>query len=137
MSQAETQSAKKGLTKYETIVIFDHLAGEAAVKNETKKIQTLISSHGGISVTIDSWGRKEMPGTGSRMADGFYVAFNFESPLSTTISEVESILRISDAVKKFQTHKQVTKVRKFKGNPKAKSTMGSFDDYGDISDNDF
>lgn len=118
--------------KYETVVVFDHLLGDSNIKNETKKIQTLISTHGGEDVKVDAWGRKEIPYISSRMADGYFVAYLYVSGKSETVQEVESVLRITDGIKRFQTHRTDQKVRKFKGNPKAKQTsMGSDEDFDD------
>lgn len=118
--------------KYETVVVFDHLLGDAAIKNETKKIQSLITTHGGEDLKVDTWGRKEIPYISSRMADGYFVCYLYGSDKSETVQEVESVLRITDGIKRFQTHRTDHKSRKFKGNPKAKQTsLGSDDDFDD------
>lgn len=123
--------------KYETIVVFDHHLGEGVIKGESKKIQTLISTHGGNDLKMESWGRKEIPYITSRMADGFFVRYTYETTLSDTVHNIESVLRITDGIRRFQTHRTELKARKFKGNPKAKqTTLGSDDDF-DLSDTEY
>ena len=116
------------MNSYELIVVFKQDIGEAAIKEEASKIKTLISNQGGVSVEVAAWGRKEIPYIASRMASGFFYAFTFQSPKSETVAEVEGILRITESVEKFQTHKTSIAQRKFKGNPKSKYT-GEEDDF--------
>ena len=120
------------MNSYETIIIFDHQLGEAAIKEESKKIQTLITNAGGVNVVEAAWGRKEIPYIHNRMAPGYYVCFTYQTPKSETVAEFEAILRISEIVQKFQTHKTSLKSRKFKGNPKSKLTNESDDDLSDF-----
>lgn len=126
------------MNSYETVVVFDHTLGETAIKGEAKKIQSLISSNGGTQINVETWGRKEIPYITSRMADGYFVAYGYTSEQSDTVAQVESILRITDGIKRFQTHKINTKVRKFKGNPKSKinGEMGD-DDFSELSESEF
>ncbi len=116
------------MNSYELVVVFKQDLGDAAIKEEAQKVQTLISNNGGVSIEPVVWGRKEIPYIQSRMASGYFYAFNFQSPKSETVAEVESILRITEGVEKFQTHKTSLPKRKFKGNPKSKYT-GEEDDF--------
>ena len=120
------------MNSYETIIIFDHLLGEAVMKEESKKIQTLITNSGGVNVVETAWGRKEIPYIHNRMADGFFVCFTYQSAKGTTVAEIESLLRITENVEKFQTHKTSLPVRKFKGNPKAKTYAEGDDDFNEL-----
>lgn len=122
------------MNSYETVVVFDQNLGEAAIKGEVKKIQTLISTNGGTQINVETWGRKEIPYIASRMADGYFVAYGYTSEQFDTVAQVETILRITDGIKKFQTHKMNNKTRKFKGNPRAKTAGEMGDD--DFSDSD-
>ncbi len=126
------------MNSYETVVVFDQTKGEAAIKDEVKKIETLITTHGGTEIKIDTWGRKEIPYIASRMADGYFVAYGYSSEQSDTVAQVETILRITDGIKKFQTHKINTKTRKFKGNPKSKLAGDSGDeDFSELAEAEF
>ena len=83
-------------------------------------------------ISLAAWGRKEIPYIHNRMAPGYYVCFTYQTPKAETVAELEAILRISEIVQKFQTHKTSLKSRKFKGNPKSKLTNESDDDLSDF-----
>lgn len=117
------------MNSYELIVVINQVLGEAVIKEESKKIQGIITSAGAVNIKESVWGRKEIPYITNRMAKGFFVAFNFDSDRSETVSEIESALRIIEPIVNFQTHKTSIKSRKFKGNPKAKFTGDLDDDF--------
>lgn len=119
--------------QYETIVAFDQGINESTVKSESKRIQGVISAHGGTGVEVHFWGKKDFPHISNRSAPGYYVCFEYAGAVPTLVGDLEGILRITDSVSKFQTHRTNLKARKFKGNPKAK-TFVSDEDFGDIGD---
>lgn len=122
---------------YETVVVFDHNLAEAALQAEIKKVQALFAQNGAKNVSLDTWGRKDVPYLNGRPANGYFVAYNFEAAESDTVHNIEGLLRITDNLLKFQTHRTNLRVRKVKVNPKAKTTPDSFDDFGDFGDGDY
>lgn len=106
------------MRKYEAVVVFDPNLSEGDVKEESKKVQTLLETHKAHNVQSNFWGKKEIAYLVGKHRWGNFVAFNFQSESPETVSSVSNILRITDNVLKFQTHRINERARKFKGNPK-------------------
>lgn len=123
MSNAEART-------YETIVVFDPGMGEADVKEWSKKLQTVISANKGEKISIDSWGKRELPYLVRKFKHGHYVRFKYEATDTSSLSNITNQLRITEPVIKFQSHRLNTKVRKFKGNPKRVGEKDSEDLFG-------
>ena len=84
----------------------------------------------------ESWGRKDLAYRVHKCKAGNFVCFKYESIKSDTVKNVAGVLRITEQVIKFQTHRIPDKMRKFKGNPRR--TGGDIsDDYGDSTDDSF
>lgn len=126
------------MRKYETVVVFDGGLGESQVKDQVKKIEDAIKSQGATSVDVDKWGKKQIGPRGIKPKFGNYVCFNYSTPKYGVVESVGSLLRITDSVLKFQSHRIPDHVRKFKGNPKRKEQVLSVDeDFGDFGDLDY
>ena len=128
------------MRKYEAITIFDPSLNDAQLKDEVKKVETLIKTRGGSEILVDSWGRKEIAYAVGRHKFGHFVCFNFsvdrdEEGTHSLVDNLVGILRITDAVIKYQVHKIHERVRKFRGNPKRKPEMG--DEFGDSQEAEF
>ena len=121
--------------KYETVVVFDHTTGEAQVKGEIKKIEGIFEANGAKGLVVDIWGRRELPQMVGRLADGFFACYKYSGESSEVVSEIEGLLRITDGVQNFQTHRIRERTRKFKGNPRASKSTD--DDSGDLVEADF
>lgn len=106
------------MAKYETIVLLDPNLGEAQVKDEQKKIEDLFKANGATSVSSDRWGKRPLSYQMGKHSYATYVWFGYDSEVSSVVSESTNVLRLSDLVLKFQTHRIYERVRKFKGNPK-------------------
>lgn len=119
------------MRKYETVVVFDPSLGEAELKEEIKKTQTLLENNGAAEIDVDSWGKKEIAYLVGKTRYGHYVALNYRSASSETVAGVEGILRITDAVLKFQTHRINERKRKFKGNPKKLAAKAAAEEQSD------
>jgi len=120
------------LRTYETIVVFNPTLGENDVKEWSKKVQTFITSNNGEKVTVDPWGRKELPYLVSKFQQGYFVRFKYDSVDSSLVGNLTNQLRIAEPVIKFQSHKLNNRVRKFKGNPKKPKSSDASDDNFDI-----
>ena len=119
---------------YESVVVFKSNLSEAQLKDEVKKVESLLSSRNATVSKVDNLGRKEIAYNMNKQRYGVYVVYHYESANSQVPNELQTVLRISDAVTKFETHLVKTKTRKFKGNPKRltqpRSDSDDFD-YGD------
>ena len=104
--------------RYESVVIFNPRLSDAQLKEEIKKIETLLKNNKADVMSVDTWGKKEAAFEFKKQRMGYFVAFNYESANHEAPNELQSILRITDSVHKFQTHLINTKPRKFKGNPR-------------------
>lgn len=126
----------ENVRRYETIVLFDAGLGESQLKDEMKKVQTLLESNSAKDVSAATWGRKEISYKVKKQRFGNYVCFTYAAADPAVGDKLTGILRITDSVLKFQTHRLHDKLRKYKGNPKAllrKEEQGS-DDFGDIEE---
>jgi small subunit ribosomal protein S6 len=121
--------------RYESVVIFNPRLSDVQLKEEIKKIETLLKSNKADVKSVDTWGKKEAAYEFNKQRMGYYVAFNYESANHEAPAELQSILRITDSVHKFQTHLIKTKTRKFKGNPRRltqpRTDMDDYDFGGD------
>ena len=104
--------------RYESVVIFNPRLTDAQIKEEIKKVENILKSNNANITGVDTWGKKEAAFSFDKQRFGYYVAFNYESSNHEVPTALQSILRITDSVQKFQTHLIRTKTRKFKGNPK-------------------
>lgn len=119
--------------KYESIVIFRPDLPETQLKQELKRFEGILESKGAGTVNVDNWGKKDIAYTVRKNKQGKFVVLNYETADHSAVEALTSILRISDSVIKFQTHKINERVRKFKGNPRRAQRADSFeDDYSDV-----
>lgn len=119
------------MRKYETVMILSPDLGEGQVKDELKKFENFLSSHGAANIKVERWAKREL---GFRMRKhklGTYAFVNFETTNPAIAAEVTSILRITDPVLKFQIHRINEKVRKFKGTVRKGALLDGGDDFGD------
>lgn len=104
--------------KYESIVVFAPRLTDAQLREETKKVEGILSGQQCKEIKVDFWGRKETAYTIKKEKFGHYVVFNYETENHGAPNHLASLLRISDSVNKFQTHQLSAKKRKFQGNLK-------------------
>lgn len=104
--------------RYESVVIFNPRLSDAQLKDEVKKVETLLQNNKATITGVDTWGKKEAAYAFNKQRFGYYVAFNYESANHEAPNALQAVLRITDSVHKFQTHVINTKPRKFKGNPR-------------------
>ena len=122
--------------KYETIAVFSPSFGEAQLQEEIAKLKVIIEAKGGKEILVDNWGKKEIAYTVKKNKFGHFICFKYSTENINTISDIASLLRISETVIKFQSHRVNLPSRKYKGNVnKANSKkallvnddLGSFD----------
>ena len=65
-----------------------------------KRIDTAITSQGGVIDNTDEWGKKKLAFEVDRLTDGDYILVDFHAE-PTSIAEIDRVLRITDAVKRF------------------------------------
>lgn len=104
--------------RYESVVIFNSRLNDSQIKDEIKKVENLLKSNNANITGVDTWGKKEIAYAFNKQRTGYYVVFNYETANHEAANTLQSILRITDSVHKFQTHMINSKTRKFKGNPK-------------------
>jgi ribosomal protein S6 len=115
--------------RYESVVVFDPRLSDSQVKDEIKKFEGILASNQAKVTSVDTWGRKEAAFAFKKQRTGVYVAFNYEASNHEAPNALQSILRITESVHKFQTHLIRSKVRKFKGNPKLLQNPRSGDEF--------
>ena len=121
--------------RYESVVVFNPRLSDTQLKDEIKKFEGILTSNKATVTGVDQWGKKEMSYAFQKQRFGFFVTFNYETANHDAPNALQSILRISDSVHKFQTHVIKTKTRKFKGNPKRLTQpRGEGDDFDFGSD---
>jgi small subunit ribosomal protein S6 len=118
--------------RYESVVVFNPRLSDAQLKEEIKKVESILQSNNAQVTGVDTWGKKDMAYEFNKQRSGVFVAFNYESANHEAPNALQSILRITDSVHKFQTHLINTKPRKFKGNPRRLTQPRT-----DIDDYDF
>ncbi|MFM1846774.1 MAG: hypothetical protein RL417_248 [Pseudomonadota bacterium] len=111
------------MRKYETVLVLNPNLGEAQVKDEAAKIEKLLETNGAQEISNSIWGKKEIAYPMKKNKFGTYLSFNYRAPSEGCVDTLTNVLRISDPVLKFQTHKINERVRKFRGNPKRKTPV--------------
>jgi small subunit ribosomal protein S6 len=64
------------------------------------KIETTITTQDGVIDAIDEWGKRKLAFEVDRLTDGDYILVDFHAK-PTSIAEIDRVLRITDAVKRF------------------------------------
>jgi len=124
------------MRKYETVMVLNPNLGEAQVKDEAAKIQKLLETNGAQEISNSIWGKKEIAYPMKKNKFGTFISFNYRAPSEGCVDTLTNVLRISDPVLKFQTHKINERVRKFRGNPKRKAPIGG-DEFAESGEADF
>lgn len=117
---------------YESVVVFHPSLTAQQLNDEIERFKGVINSNEGKELTVNNLGRKEIAFAIKKQKMGTYVEFCFHSLSSGLIAELNRLLRISDSVLLFQTHRVQLPKRKYKGNPKFVSAGG----FGDDEDGD-
>ena len=124
------------MRKYETVMVLNPNLGEAQVKDEAAKVQKLLETNGAQEISNSIWGKKEIAYPMKKNKFGTFISFNYRAPSEGCVDTLTNVLRISEPVLKFQTHKINERVRTFRGNPKRKAPAGG-DEFSDSADSEF
>jgi small subunit ribosomal protein S6 len=65
-----------------------------------KRIDTTIVSQNGVVDNVEEWGKRKLAFEVDRLTDGDYTLVDFHAD-PTSIAEIDRVLRITDAVKRF------------------------------------
>lgn len=109
------------MRSYESIIVFAPDQSDAQIKQEVKRYEGILEGKGATNVVIDNWGRRDLAYVVKKHKHGKFVSIKFETADHSAVDGLTSLLRISDPVIKFQSHRTNEKVRKFRGNPKRKN----------------
>ena len=85
---------------YELLYFVNHAITEEERLATTTRIDTTITSQGGIIDNDDDWGKRKLAYEVDKLADGDYTLVDFHAE-PTNIAEIDRVLRITDAVKRF------------------------------------
>ena len=85
---------------YELLFFINPSLEEEDRQATLKRIDTAIVSQGGIVDNVDEWGKKKLAFEVDRLTDGDYTLIDFHAE-PATIAEIDRVLRITDAVKRF------------------------------------
>lgn len=124
------------MRKYESIIVFNPDLPETQVKQELKKFEGILEGKGVKGITNDAWGKKDLGYTVKKHKQGRFICLKYEAADYQCVDALTSLLRISDSVLKFQTHRIGEPSRKFKGNPR-RAQNAFDDDFSDAPDLDY
>jgi small subunit ribosomal protein S6 len=124
------------MRKYESVIVFAPELQETQVKQEIKKFEGILAGKGVSGLAVDSWGKKDLAHAVKKAKQGRYVCLKYEASDYQCVDALNSLLRISESVLKFQTHRVGEATRKFKGNPKRKGSDFD-DDFSDVVEMDY
>lgn len=103
------------MNKYETVAIVSAGLTEDQAKEVIKKIESFLQGQGVSALSLEWWGRKDLAYALKKERAGYFALLHFESDRSDVIDNLNNILRITETVLKFQTHRLADRFRKFKG----------------------
>jgi len=89
---------------YEKVVIIDPNLDDSAAEDALNKVTDLITKNGGEILKIDRWGRRKLAYVLNKRERGNYFIILFKAP-PPTISELENLCRVTDAIFKFMVIK--------------------------------
>jgi len=106
------------MRRYEAIVVLDGGLKDEELNAEVKRVEAILAKRGAMDIQHAEWGKRTVAYPLRKQAVGHYQRFEFSSDRSEAVAEATAELLLSDTVLKMQTHKIITKVRKFKGDPR-------------------
>lgn len=85
---------------YELLFIVNPTIEDELREATMQRIDTTITSQGGLIDKVDNWGRRKLAYDIDKMSDGDYTLIDFHAE-PTSIDEISRVLRITDAVRRF------------------------------------
>ena len=102
------------MRSYETIIILKPELGESEVKEEMKKLSTVLEASKVSSLRPDIWGKREIAYKLHGIKHGTFVSLTYQSSDHTVVAKLNDQLRINDRVIKYQTLRADEKRRAIK-----------------------
>jgi small subunit ribosomal protein S6 len=85
---------------YELLFIINPTIEDELRESTMQRIDTTITSQGGLIDKVDNWGRRKLAYDIDKMSDGDYTLIDFHAE-PNSIDEISRVLRITDAVRRF------------------------------------
>jgi small subunit ribosomal protein S6 len=85
---------------YELLYFINPVLDEEDRLATLKRIDTTIVSQGGTIDNIEEWGKRKLAFEVDKLTEGDYILVDFHAE-PTGIAEIDRVLRITDAVKRF------------------------------------
>jgi small subunit ribosomal protein S6 len=85
---------------YELLYFVNPTLSEEEREATMKRIDTSITSQDGVIDAVEEWGKRKLAFEIDKLSDGDYILVNFHAA-PTSIAEIDRVLRITDAVKRF------------------------------------
>lgn len=90
------------MRRYESVWVIHGDLPDEEVKSALDKFSRIISTHGGMLVGMEEWGRRKLGYKIQGTLRGYYVLADFAG-LATTVKELERNFRIDDRIIRYQT----------------------------------
>ena len=84
---------------YELLYFVDPTANEEQRAGAMKRIEVAITTDGGVIDNVEDWGKRKLAFEIDDLTEGDYTLINFHAD-PTQITELDRVLRITDAVKR-------------------------------------
>jgi small subunit ribosomal protein S6 len=85
---------------YELLFFLNPALEEEDRESTMQRIDSTIAAQGGVVDSVDNWGRRKLAYEINKLQDGDYTLIDFHAEPSS-IDEINRVLRITDAVKRF------------------------------------
>ena len=93
---------------YESMIVFDTTVDAQSIQVALDRALDTIRSHGGNPGAIDRWGKRPLAYEINKRKEGYYVLVEFSGE-SSTVTELDRILTLSDEVLRFKILRHTTK----------------------------
>ena len=108
----------ENLTEYELILMISPRFTAEETEKEVNRVKDLAASKGAQEIELEHWGRRKIAYKINKQDSAHYAVLYFKSNQNSIVSDLTALLRINDAIVKFQFHRCSDRVRKFQGNPR-------------------
>lgn len=95
------------MTLYESVIVFSPQLDEENLEKAIARVEEVIKNDDGEVAKIDRWGKRRLAYEIKGFTEGFYLYVEMNTP-SSTIQELDRVLRISDDVIRHLIIKQNT-----------------------------
>ncbi|MDR1712627.1 MAG: 30S ribosomal protein S6 [Coriobacteriales bacterium] len=85
---------------YELLFFVSPTLEEEAREATLKRVETTITAQDGVVDNVEEWGKRKLAFEVDKLSEGDYILVDFHTD-PTTIAEIDRVLRITDAVKRY------------------------------------